>query len=673
MVNTASSSPDRFKSRAGFALIKDLAFERASLLFGVLVVILIGWIGIRLFLNSSLTRGRFGLSFLTHSVWDVPHQTYGALPFIYGTLVSSALAILIALPLGVGSALFLSEVAKRKFATPISFVIELLAAIPSIIFGLWGFLVLCPFLNTHVSPWLKDTFGSNPLFGGAPVLTNMLAAGVILAIMILPVITTISREVLRAVPAGQREASLALGATKWETIWRVVLPEAKVGITGAVILGLGRALGETMAVVMVIGNTPKIAASILQPGYTMPALLANQFNEAYNDDLQRSALLEIALILFVITVIVNGFARLLVLVTTKQVKGAATKESKMAAALRFAGERGGPILFGLFIVGIVLLQFGSDLSANGIKGLFRPFELLTLASIAAYFGFGRIKNFFNNGPWRKFVNVTWQGLLSLSALTACFVLGALLLYVCSHGLKGLNIPLFTELPRPPGMEGGGMKNAIVGTLILIAIASAVGIPVGLFGGVYVALFGKGRISGGIRFAADVLNGIPSVVIGLFAYAAFVLPARHFSAWAGGLALAIMMIPIILRTTDEMLRLVPKAYLEGALALGARRSQAIRSVVLPAARSGIVTGIMLAIARIAGETAPLLFTAFGSDQLVTNPSQPISSLTMKIYLYAISPYDSWVDQAWAAALVLLIMTLLFNVTARVASRNRFAAK
>jgi phosphate transport system permease protein len=648
----------QINSQRKFKAFKDHFFERTALVFGLVVIVLIVWIGSRLFLDSSLTRSRYGLGLLATSVWDV------------GTLVSSSLAILIAIPLGVGSALFLSEVSRRKMAAPITFVIELLAAIPSIIFGLWGFLVLCPFLQAHVGPWLVDNFGANPIFAGPSVLTNMLAAGVILAIMILPVITTISREVLRAVPAGQREASMALGATKWETIWRVVLPEAKAGITGAVILGLGRALGETMAVVMVIGNTPKIAASILQPSYTMPALLANQFNEAYNDNLQRSALLEVALILFGITVLVNGFARLLVLVTTREAAGGNVVESKFAKSLRFSGERGGPFVFGFLIIGMCFLQIVSDVTAFGAKGLLKSFELLALSGIVAYIVVWKMKDLFNIGRWRKFANVAWQGVLSICSLTACFVLGALLIYVCAHGIKGLHVNLFTELPRPPGVDGGGMKSAIIGTLVLIAIASAVGIPIGLFGGIYVALFGKGRLKGVIRFSADVLNGIPSVVIGLFAYAAFVLPFGHFSAWAGGLALSIIMIPIILRTTEEMLRLVPSSYMEGALALGARRSQAIRSVILPAARSGIVTGIMLGIARIAGETAPLLFTAFGNDQLVTNPSEPISSLTMKIYQYAVSPYNDWVEQAWAAALVLLFLTLVFNVVAKLASRNRF---
>lgn len=677
MSHTASAGldqePEESPSRLSFRDVVDRLFEKLSLGFGLVVVVLIAWIGIRLFADSGLTRGRYGAAFLTDSVWDVPHELYGALPFIFGTIVSSLLALVIAVPLGVGAALFLSELAPKKLANPISFVIELLAAVPSIIYGLWGFLVLCPFLQTHVSPWIAAQLGANPLFAGPPVLTNMLAAGVILAIMILPIIASISKEVLQTVPRGQREAALGLGATRWEAVWQVVLPEARAGIAGAVILGLGRALGETMAVVMVIGNTPKISASILQSGYTMPALLANQFNEAYNDLLQRSALLEIALILFGITVLVNALARLILLITARRIaQGGVLADLKPPTPARRALKVVRSVVSKGALPCVLALQFYFDLRAHGVQALWMPFELVCFLVLAGVMVFRVLRTGVLKERVRPLTNLLMQGVMSLTAAAACFVLGALLVYVFIQGVKGLGLNLFTQLPRPPGMAGGGMKNAIVGTLMLIGIASAVAIPLGILGGIYVAQFGKSRLKDAIRFSADVLNGIPSVVIGLFAYAAFVIPFGHFSAWAGGAALAIIMIPTVLRTTEEMIRLVPDHYLEGALSLGSSRSFAVRSVVLPPARSGIVTGVMLAIARAAGETAPLLFTAFGSDQLVTHPSQPVSSLTMKIYQYAVSPYDDWVSQAWAAALLLMAFTLVLSLLARiVVSRRRLA--
>ncbi len=653
--------------------LKDMAFERSALLFALIVLSLIVWIGVKLYLDCQLTRERYGFSMLTGTVWDVPHEVYGALPYIFGTVVSSVLALVIAVPLGVGAALFLSEVAPRKLATPIAYVIELLAAIPSVIFGLCGFLVLCPFLQAHVSPWIAANLGANPIFAGPPFLTNMLAAGVILAIMVLPVITSISREVLRTVPTLQREGSMALGATKWETIWRIVLPEAKAGIVGAVILGLGRALGETMAVVMVVGNTPKIVASILQSGYTMPALLANEFNEAFNDEVHRSALLEIALILFVVTVLVNAFARLVLLLTQRPTQPEDDdRKGRVLKGLRSLADKGAPFVFGGFTALLLGVQFFVDIKAYGVAGLFRPVELATFLAVLASLVVSRIKGTLLGSKWRRFSSIVMQSVLALLAFGACFVLGALLFYVIARGAKGLNLNLFTELPRPAGIPGGGIKNAILGTFTVVGIASVIGIPLGLLGGVYVAHFGSKRLGSTVRFSADVLNGIPSVVIGLFAYAAFVLPVKHFSAWAGGAALAIIMVPTILRTTEEMLRLVPNTYLEGALALGATRAQAIRSVVIPAAKSGIVTGLMLAIARVSGETAPLLFTAFGSDQMAKSPAEAVSALTLKIYQYAISPYNDWVDQAWAGALVLMVIILVISSVARFAVRNRFAA-
>ena len=258
----------------------DRAFRTVTAVFGVLVVAIILWIGQRLYTQSAITRGKYGFHFLTTSTWDVVTNTYGALPFIYGSLVSAAVALVIAVPIGIGAAVFLAEFAPKRISTVLSFLIQLLAAVPSVIYGLWAFLVLCPWMQEHVNPWLSERFGSLPLFAGPAVMTNMLAAGLVLAIMSMPFITSFSREVIRLVPSSQKEGSLALGATKWETIRSVILPSARSGITGAVMLALGRAIGETMAVVMVIGNDTHITASLLKPGYSMPALLANQFNES---------------------------------------------------------------------------------------------------------------------------------------------------------------------------------------------------------------------------------------------------------------------------------------------------------------------------------------------------------------------------------------------------------
>ncbi|MGC8668906.1 MAG: phosphate ABC transporter permease subunit PstC [Chthonomonadales bacterium] len=650
------------------AALGDGALEYVTLAFGLLVIVLIFWIGYGLWHGSEVSRHMFGWRLLRSSEWDVPKQTYGALPFIYGTFVSSLVGLVLAAPVAIGCALFLTEIAPRFLAGPIAFLIELLAAVPSVIYGLWGFLVLCPWMQDHVYPWLEAHFGTMALFAGPATMTNMLAAGLILAIMMLPFITSVSREVILTVPSAQREASLGLGATRWETIRHVVMAHARLGIVGAVMLALGRAIGETMAVVMVIGNNPQISASLLQPGYTMPALLANQFNEAYTDDVQRSALIEIALILFVITVLVTAAARAIILLMERR--------QARAGLVKVAGRIGAQVMrwtAGTALGALLLIQVASDVRRHGAAGLLGLIEAAVLLVAIGVIG-GRLAQstpLWN--PLRKLTNALAHAALTLCAFTACLVLGLLLGYVITQGGHALRLTLFTQLPAPPGEPGGGMKNGIVGTGVLVGIAAVISIPVGLLGGVFLAEFRTRRIGAAIRFCADVLNGIPSVVIGMFAYTAFVLPVKHFSAAAGGAALGIMMIPTILRTTEQMMLLVPGALREASLGLGATRLRTTLSVVLPAARAGIVTGAMLAVARVAGETAPLLFTAFGNDEASVKLTEPISSMTMMIYRYATSAYPDWIAQAWAGALVLVGLVLVVSILARVATRNRYALR
>ncbi|HSD61045.1 MAG TPA: phosphate ABC transporter permease subunit PstC, partial [Burkholderiales bacterium] len=258
----------------------------------------------------------FGWSFFTREVWDPVMGEFGALSFIYGTVVSSLLALALAVPVAVGVAVFVTEMCPRPLRGPLAFLSELLAAIPSVIYGLWGIFVLAPLLREHVQPWLAKYLGWTGLFEGPPYGIGMLAAVVILAIMVVPIVSSLTREVLATVPRAQREGVLALGATRWEMIRMGVLRNARAGIVGAIILGLGRALGETMAVTMVIGNRPEISKSLFAPGYTMASVLANEFTEA-TEDLYLSALIEIGLGLFVVTIIVNGLARLLVWSVTR--------------------------------------------------------------------------------------------------------------------------------------------------------------------------------------------------------------------------------------------------------------------------------------------------------------------------------------------------------------------
>jgi len=274
----------------------------------------------QLWIHSAEARHRFGWSFFVTRTWDPVAGEFGALPFIYGTLVTSAVALLLAVPLGVGGAIFLAELAPPKLSSSLTFVSDLLAAVPSVIYGLLGVFLLVPLMRTTVQPALKKTLGFLPLFQGPMYGIGFLTAGIVLAVMIVPFVLSVSREVLLAVPQDQREAALALGATKWESTWRVVVPAARIGIFGSVFLALARALGETMAVTMVVGNNPKIAASLFSPGYSIAAVLANEFSEA-TGNLYLSALIELALVLFLLTFVLNGLARLLILITTARGSG----------------------------------------------------------------------------------------------------------------------------------------------------------------------------------------------------------------------------------------------------------------------------------------------------------------------------------------------------------------
>jgi len=296
--------------------IPDRIFRWAITACGVAVLGVLVLIVYELVRRSDLSWHAFGFKFFAASDWDPVNEKFGALPFIYGTLVSSLVALVIAVPLAVGVAVFTTEMCPKALRGALSFFVELLAAIPSVIYGLWAIFVLVPLLSGYVQPFLAKTFGWTGLFEGPPYGIGMLAAGIILAIMIVPIISSITREVLMVVPQHQREGVLALGATRWEMIRVGVLRNARAGIVGGIILGLGRALGETMAVTMVIGNRPEIAKSLFAPGYTMASVLANEFSEA-TGDVYLSALVEIGLALFIVTIIVNALARLLVWTVTR--------------------------------------------------------------------------------------------------------------------------------------------------------------------------------------------------------------------------------------------------------------------------------------------------------------------------------------------------------------------
>ncbi|MGA3178501.1 MAG: phosphate ABC transporter permease subunit PstC [Candidatus Acidiferrum sp.] len=294
-----------------------------TLVFAATVVLITLLLVYELWTNSALARAKFGLHFFVTQVWDPVIDQYGALPFMYGTLVTSALALLIAVPLGIGAAIFLAELAPPRISDTLQFFIDLLAAVPSVIYGLLGVFIIVPLMRTVIFPGLNKPLGFMPFFKGPSYGVGFLTAGIVLAIMVIPYIISVSREVLLSVPRDQREAALALGSTRWESTWKVVVPFAKTGILGSVFLALARALGETMAVTMVIGNTPTISASLFSPGDSIASVIANQFTEA-TGDLYLQSLVALGLVLFLMTFILNGLARILIVLTTQKGSGVPT-------------------------------------------------------------------------------------------------------------------------------------------------------------------------------------------------------------------------------------------------------------------------------------------------------------------------------------------------------------
>lgn len=541
---------------------------------------------------------------------------YGVWVFVYGTLASSAIAMLIAVPLGVGAAAYLSEIAPGWIRRTCSFLIELLAAIPSVVYGFWGLFFLTPGLQK-----IFTLIGAKSSSSGQ----GILAAGMILAIMILPYIIAISFDVCRAVPASQRQGALALGATRWQMIWNVVLPYARSGIIAACFLALGRALGETMAVTMLIGNVRYLDFSIFASGDSIASVIANQLNEASFRD-HRSALVGLALLLFVITACTNVLARWLIRRAAKP----RVRKGKLGGKLTTPAVEFGPLVV-------------PEAARRRVQ---RTNRIMT-------------------------------SVLALCQLGTVIPLFLILGYIGVRGVSALDSNFFTELPKPPGQSGGGLAHALVGSGILVLLASAIAVPTGILAAVFLHEYNTNPLTKPVRFVAEILGGVPSIVIGIFAYAVLIRPPwgshpLNLFGWAGVLALAVMMLPVIVRTSEEAMKLVPSALRQASYALGATQWQTVLRVILPASFPTIITGVLLAMARIAGETAPLILTAVGSNFYPKSMSDRTPFLPGYIYEFSKSADENQSRQAWAAALVLLSAILLINIGIRFAAGRRVIA-
>ncbi len=596
---------------------------------GIFVLVFLGLIGV-LLSQSWDGFAHMGPSILWKS-WIPSHQVFGVGPFIVGTLLTTFLALLIAVPIGIGTSLWLTELAPKRLAGLLGGAVEFLAAIPSIVVGFWGLIVLTPIFTNHVEPFFKKIPVLNALFHGPVLGPSVLLAGVVLAIMVLPTIVSLSRTALTGVALSDREAGRALGATRWQ-VARVVLSEARRGVRASITLAMGRALGEAIAVALVIGNRVAVPKSLLDPASTLGSAVVNFFAEANPGTLEKSSVVAIVVVLLVISVAVNAGGQFLM-------------------RSKFAGRD--PEAFPTTDVRVVLddTPWGED----------RPEQRAIIRNSAAA-----------SLPRRRRRGRLGAALCTAALVVSMIPLVAMVAYIIIKGAPAISWQFLSGLPTPPGIPGNGIGNAIVGTLIIVGVALLIAVPISLGAALFVTER-PGKLAGAIRFAGDVLTGAPSIAIGVFAYAVVVVNFGY-SGLAGSIALAVLMIPVMMRADEEAISSVSADLWEAGLALGSRRGRVVRSVVLRTALPGLISGNLLSVARAVGETAPLLFTIFGSQLLVVNPTQPMASLPTTIWGNATQAYDDAQQAAWGAALVLLVLVVALSTIARViAGRlNRMAS-
>ena len=618
----ATAAPPPAVARSSPASLGDAVFSALCRSAGVFVLAVAAAVVVVLVVQAwpFLTRAD-SYTMLTSSDWDPGREKFGALVFIFGTISTSAIAMAIAVPLGVGAAAFLSEIAGPRVRWVSAFLLELLAAIPSVVYGFWAIEFLARRGTGPFFAWV----GLENLAAGQ----GILAAGLVLAVMVLPYITAVSYDVCQAVPRSQREGALSLGATRWQTIRSVVLPYARPGILAACFLALGRAIGETMAVTMVIGNSmvlPKsVAEFIAATGDAIPSAIAKQLPEAAAEPEKKAALITLGLLLLALTLVTNVTARVLIgFLSRPRAKNAS----------------------------IPIREFDQPFVPPP------PEETMASSRRRAL-------------AWDKVMTVVLAGCQVVTVIPLFLILG----YITYQGAGGLDLDFFTKLPNDKG--GRGLGHAIEGSVVLVALATAFAVPVGILAAILLAEYRTSRLAFPVRFAAEQLGGVPSIVIGVFAYSVLVFPlwatkTWGFSAWAGAFALGVMMLPVVIRATEEAMRLVPHGLREASYALGATRRQTVLKVVLPAALPAVITGVLLSVGRIAGETAPLLLTAYGANYWSQSLSDRTAFLPYYIFNFSKNPNEDDIRLAWTGAFVLILLVLALNVGTRLVSGKRQVA-
>lgn len=596
------------------------------------------------------------LDFLFGDVWRPSGGDYGALPLITGSILVTLGSMVLAVPVGIACAIYISEIAPVKLRTTLKPVVELFSAIPSVVFGFVGMMVIVPAL--------KVLFPDQQLFSN-----SWLAASIVLALMAMPTIISVSEDAIHAVPRSYREASLAMGATKWESIVKVVLPAAVSGVSAAIILGIGRAIGETMAVLMLTGNAPIIPDplwNVYSLISTLTGTIALQLPEAVTGSVTQSALFELGVLLMIIVLIINMLSRHVVNSAKRRIGEGDGKPSLLfrmtgrssiipeSVSDRLSEHRSTLMRCGMLLLAFIGVWMFASLLTSDVMAL------VSAAVVAALVGLGYV---FDK------VDSTSRQTVCIGGVTV--VMGAVILmlaiiigHILIKGIPALSIEFLTTSPAPGG-RGGGIYPAIIGSLELIAGTAVIALPLGVLTGIYLNEYAKDtRFTSIIREAIDLLNGTPSIVFGMFGMVLFVTAMGFgYSLLAGWITLAFMILPVIIRTTEEALKSVPKDLREASRAMGATKWRTIYKVVLPAAMGGVVTGAILSIGRAAGETAPIMLTAavISQPHLAGSILDPVMALPLHLYHLAMD-LPGTTELQYGTATVLLIIVLVFFVAA-----------
>lgn len=622
--------------------LKELALKNLFLTCACVAVLAVILIFVFTFWKAIPVITDIGLGEFFGLTWAPTEGRYGILALLAGSGIVTVGSLAIGVPLAVGCAVFLTEIAGKRLAGIVSTAVDLLAGVPSVVYGFFGLVILRPLVAG--------------LTGGLGF--GALTVWLVLAIMIVPTITTLTMDALRSIPMGIREASFAMGATRWQTIYKVVLPAAKMGIVNAVVLGMGRAIGETMAVLMVVGNAPVIPGGIASPLSTITSQIA--LDMGYSSGLHRSALFGMGVVLFIISASLVGIVRA---VSSARESGRGRSRHRRAKAADRAVVAG-----------------GVNFDHAEAPAEHAPAQMLTADDVTPVTGAvtearegsrARIKRLLAEGAKgggnKNRTNDLMLGVFRAAGIVTAAVLVVIIAFVAVNGLPVMSLDFIFGWPEGVNAEGG-IFPTIVSTLYVTALAMLICTPIAVLAAVYLAEYAKqGRLVTFIRYAADTLSSVPSIVMGLFGYAMFV-EAMGFglSMLSAALALALMMMPIVMRTTEEAIRAVPRYIRWGAYGLGATKWQVVSKIVLPSAFPRIATGIVLAIGRAIGETAVVLYTM---GQAINLPLTPLDSgRPMTIHLYQLANEGINMQAAYGTALMLMLMILAFNLFARYISRR-----